>query len=128
MQISTENNMNNLYEFTYNDKQLLGTKIGVNSYGLWVMEVKGTGEVLTVDKLKVGKVIPYTIGVRFLTGSQVHHYLAPKYKFTKGFYLLDSGNLISLVEVVALDTNDKKATKEFTPTLKFLTEVVDNNQ
>lgn len=122
-----ENDMNTLYEFDNNGKQTFGTKIAVNSSGLWVMEVKGTGDVVTVDKDKVEEVIPHSIGVKFLTGDTVYHYTAPKGKFDKGFYLFDNHMGTSLVEIVALDTKSKKATKEFTPTLKFVTEAIDSS-
>lgn len=120
-----ENDMSNLYEFTMNDKQLFGTKIAVNSAGLWVMEVKGSGDVVTVEKDKVEEVIPHSIGVKFLTGPTIYHYTAPKGKFDKGFYLLTNQNGTSLVEVCALNTKSKQATEEFTPTLKFVTEAID---
>ena len=122
-----ENDMNNLYEFTMNDKQLFGTKIAVNSAGLWVMEVKGSGDVVTVDKDKVEEVIPHTIGVRFLGNGPTYHYFAPKGKFNKGFYLFSNQNGANLVEVSALDTKSKQATREFTPTLKFVTEAIDSS-
>lgn len=124
--VEGENDMTNtLYEFELNGKTTFGTKIATNSSGLWVMEVKGSGEVVTVKKTEVEEVIPYSIGVKFMnTPGQTYHYTAPKNKFGLGFYLFENHNGQSLVQVVELDTKSKQATKEFTPTLKFVTEEV----
>lgn len=122
-----ENDMTNtLYEFELDGKTTFGSKIATNSNGLWVMEVKGSGEVITVEKTKVEEVVPHTVGVKFIgTPDTTHHYTAPKGKFDLGFYLFENHNGPSLVQVVELDTKSKKATKEFTPTLKFVTEAVE---
>lgn len=118
-----------LYEFQKDGKTTFGSKLAVNSSGLWVMEVKGTGEAVLVDKTTVEEVIPYTIGVQFISGhgtsGTTYHYTAPKGKFEYGFYLLKNHNGTSLVQVVLLDSRSTSATKEFTPSVKFVTEKVD---
>jgi len=117
-----EDKMNTLYQIKQDGKEVFGHYLATNSSGQWVMEVRGTGDVVTADKNSVDEVLPYTIGVKFPTGSTVYNYFAEKDKFEKGFYLLRNPDL-ALVEVVALDTKSKLATKDFSPVGKLNVEM-----
>ena len=116
-------NMSKLYEIIQGDQTLYGTKLAVNSAGKWVMEIKGTGEVISVDKVLVEEVMPYTIGVQFDTSKMTYHYLANKGKHEAGeFYILDAPLGRAIVKVVAVDTKSQSATKQFEPLAKLVTE------
>ncbi len=110
---------NTLYQF-FGDTAAtayFGTHIGTNSQGHWIMEVKGTGQILAVDKKDVEEVLPYSLGVKFLNGNgTVYNYLADKGKYDLGFYLMkDKMGETVIVQVVSLDTKSKIATVDFKP-------------
>ena len=111
-----ENNMQ-LYEIKHGEANTFGTKLAVNSEKKWVMEEKGTGAVFVVDPANVKKVMPYTVDIRFKGEGQAYSYLADKGAFKKGeFYLVkDVSESFQIVQVVAVDTESEKATKEFKP-------------
>jgi hypothetical protein len=99
--------------------------LATNSSGQWVMEEKGTGKIHTVDKKHVEEVLPYTIGIQFLNDGGIgktYNYFSDKDKYSVGQTFLLGG---SLVTVVAVDTKSKLATKDFKPTIEFLTKKVD---
>lgn len=106
-----------LYEIKNGENTTFGTKLAVNSEKKWVMEEKGTGSVLVVDPANVKKVMPYTIEIRFKGEGQNYAYLADKGVFKKNeFYLMkDVSDTWQIVQVVAVDTENEKATKEFKP-------------
>jgi hypothetical protein len=116
--------MTKLYEITVDgDKKLYGQNMAVNSQGLWVVEIKGTGEVLAVDKSCVEEVMPHSIGVQFETGKQVYHYLADAGRYQVGeFYILDAPHGRAIVQVTAVDAKNVNATKEFKPLAKLAVE------
>ncbi|MEB4987997.1 hypothetical protein RXP21_28995, partial [Pseudomonas aeruginosa] len=91
--------------------------LATNSQGEWVMEVKGSGQIMAVAKDKVQEVLPYTIGVRFNNNGATYHYLAEKDKFPMGFYLVQSyvHDSFQVAQVVQVDTKSPKATVEFSP-------------
>lgn len=82
-------NTNKLYTWVKHDDttfaptDLYGHYLATNPQGEWVMEVKGSGQIMAVAKDKVQEVLPYTIGVRFNNNGTTYHYLADKDKFTK---------------------------------------------
>jgi hypothetical protein len=122
-QLTKETKMNKLYEITADGKKLYGHKLATNSQGHWVIEVKGTGEVLAVDKSCVEEVLPHTIGVQFETGKMVYHYLADAGKYqVDEFYILDAPHGRAIVQVTAVDTKNVNATKEFKPLAKLAVE------
>lgn len=112
-------NTNTLYQFfsMTDDATLFGNHIGTNSQGLWIMEVKGTGRIVAVNKTDVEEVLPYSLGIKFLNGnSVVYNYLAEKDKYDLGFYLMKDRNQETvIVQVVSLDTKSKMATVDFKP-------------
>ena len=112
-----------LYEISHGTETLYGHKLATNSQGQWVMEIKGSGDVIAVDKANVQEVLPYTIGVQFETGKMIYSYLADAGKFKEGeFYILDAPHGRAIVQVVEVDTKSAGATKQFTPLAKLLTE------
>jgi hypothetical protein len=115
--------VNKLYEITTAAGKLYGHKLAVNSQGHWVMEVKGTGTVLAVDKSNVEEVMPHTISVQFDSSKQAYAYLAEAGKYKVGeFYILDAPYGRSIVQVIAVDTKNVQATKQFEPLAKLVTE------
>jgi hypothetical protein len=122
-----ENAMSNaqtLYQFNLKDTltgtetQHFGHYLATNSAGQWVMEVRGTGQLVTVDKASVEEVLPYTVGVKFMNSSStsIYHYFSEKDKFGEGFYLMkDREGYTVIVQLVFLDTKSKSATKDFAP-------------
>lgn len=115
--------VNKLYEIKHEGQTLYGHKLAVNSQGQWVMEVKGTGAVLAVDKKDVEEVLPHTIGIQFDSSKQTYSYLADAGKYKVGeFYILDAPSGRAIVKVVGVDTKSIHATKQFTPLAKIVTE------
>lgn len=114
-----------LYEIKQGDTVAYGHKLAVNSSGLWVMEVKGTGAIITADKNDIEEVLPHTIGIRFESDKTIYHYFAEKDKFKVGdWFVLESYGGRAIVNVVAVDTKSKGATKDFAPLVKLVVEVV----
>lgn len=112
-----------LYEITTAGRVVYGHKLATNSQGQWVMEIKGSGDVIAVDKDNVQEVLPYTIAVQFETGKMTYSYLAEAGKYKIGeFFILDSPNGRAIVQVTGVDTKSNAATKQFTPLVKLLTE------
>lgn len=115
--------VNKLYEIKHEGQTLYGHKLAVNSAGKWVMEIKGTGAVLAVDKSEVEEVMPHTISIQFDKGKQTYAYLAEAGKYKVGeLYVLDAPYGRSIVQVVAVDTKSVQATKQFEPLAKLVTE------
>lgn len=115
-----------LYQFTVSGDTKYGTYLATNSQGMYVMEEKGSGVIYTVDKTVVEEVMPYTIDVVFLgSGETVYGYLAEVGKYNVGdVFLVKTPLGHSLVAVVKVDTKSKKATKDFNPISKILTEIL----
>lgn len=121
----TEMSNEKLYEINTINGKVYGHKLAVNSRGEWVMEIKGTGEVLSYNPKAIEEVLPHTIGIRFLhtTHKTTYHYLAPKDTFKVGsVYALENSKSISLVMVTEVDTKSTLASVEFKPLAKLVTE------
>lgn len=87
-----------------------GTLLAKNSEGKYVLEIKGTKEVKTVDPTDVEEVIPHSVAIKFNGGGQNYHYFAPKNSLEVGdWVILDCGSFAKVTEV---DCKSKKATKE----------------
>jgi hypothetical protein len=113
--------MTKLYEIKQNGEVCYGHKLAVNSQGQWVMEVKGTGTVIAVDKASVEEVLPHTVGVQFETNKTVYHYFAEKGAVEKGaFYIVDLMGR-AIVQVTDVDTKNVDATKTLNVLAKLLT-------
>jgi hypothetical protein len=97
-----------------------GHKLAVNSAGKWVMEIKGTGEVITCDKDDVEEVMPYTVSIQFGTGKQIYSYLAEKGSVElNAFYIVDAALGRAIAQVIKLDTKSPAASVEFKPLAKL---------
>ena len=92
-----------------------GHKLAVNSKGQWVMEIKGTGEIMAVSKDQVEEVLPYTIDVQFSNSTNTYAYLAEAGEYQTGFYIVEGqyGSGWQLAQVVKVDSKSRKATKKF---------------
>lgn len=108
-----------LYEIKTTSGTIFGHKLAVNSQGMWVMEIKGTGNVTAVDKETVSKVVPYTIAVKYAEGGTAYHYIASAedgWKVDDFAICLPLGaGGYQLARIVAVDTKSDKATAEFNP-------------
>lgn len=116
----TMTNTNKLYTW-HHDVDLYGHYLATNSQGEWVMEVKGSGQIMAIAKDKVQEVLPYTISVKFVDSGTTYSYLASKDQFPVGFYLVKaySHDGWQIAQVTAVDTKSNKATKEFAPSGKL---------
>lgn len=117
---ATMTNTNKLFVFKDNfntNVDLYGHYLATNSQGEWVMEVKGSGQIMAIAKDKVQEVLPYTISVKFMDDGTTYSYLASKDQFPVGFYLVKgySQSSFQIAQVTAVDTKSNKATKEFAP-------------
>lgn len=117
-----ETPMPTLYQ-TKDEPPRFGTLLATNSAGRLVVEMKGTGEVLTFDKTEIEVVHPYTVSVRF--ADKTHHYLAEKGEVAVGDLLLLNLNN-ALAHVVALNTKSSLA-KERLRGVKLITAPIGGN-
>ena len=109
---TTEGNttMSKLYQ-TKEETPRFGTLLATNSAGKYVIEMKGTGEVLTFDKGDVEEVKPYTVRIKFQDSSNEYDYLSRKGDVEKGDMIIVDGNG-HIAKVTAVDTKSDRATKE----------------
>ena len=115
--------MTKLYEIKQNGEVCYGHKLATNSQGQWVMEVKGTGAVIAVDKAFVEEVLPHTVGIQFETNNTVYHYFADKGAVQVGaFYIVDTAMGRAIAQVVAVDSKSTKATTTLNVLAKIQTE------
>jgi hypothetical protein len=109
-----------LYSFVDGDNTVYATKCGMNSSGELILEVKGTGQIVTKSKEDVEEVFPFTFGVKFNnTGKEYHFMLANNKRVKVGDVLLRDdymsfdGHMLSIAIVTSVDTKNRQATKEF---------------
>lgn len=109
---TTEGNttMSKLFQ-TKESTPRFGTLLATNSAGKYVIEMKGTGEVLTFDKGDVEEVKPYTVRIKFQDSSNEYDYLSRKGDVEKGDMIIVDGNG-HIAKVTAVDTKSDRATKE----------------
>lgn len=101
-----------LYEITKDEEVVYGYKLAVNSAGQWVMETKGTGNIVAVDKSQVEEVMPHTVAIRFnndTLGSD-YHFFSDKGSVEVGKFYLNEN--FDIFKVVSVDTKSKTATKD----------------
>lgn len=108
-----------LYEVDVEGKTMFGHKLAVNSLGLWVMEIKGSGLVVAVPSAAVTKVVPYTVTIKFCENGTEYSYLAnADDDYNVDDFLIMNGYNSSnyqLARVVGVDTKSDKATKYLEP-------------
>jgi hypothetical protein len=102
--------MATLYQ-TKEETPRFGTKLAVNSAGKYVLEMKGTGEVLAFAPADVEVVMPYTVRVRMSGGKT-----GGEYDFFSVPGALKKGDCVGtvgygIVVVTAVDTKSSRATK-----------------
>lgn len=100
---------NKLYQV--NGSETYANHIATNSQGLYVLEVKGTGEILTKDKSDLTEVFPYTVCVKYNDNGTLCHFLSKEGEVQKGDILYDLQTL-GFARVKELDTKSEKATKD----------------
>lgn len=110
-----------LYEIKLIGETVFGHKLAVNSKGEWVMEIKGTGSVIAVDKSTVTKVVPFTVSIKYNEQGTEYHYLAnAEDGFQVDQFLIMppymSGGY-QLARITGVDTKSDRATTEL-PYLK----------
>lgn len=115
-------NGNKLYEITSEGETTrIATKLMEKSPTQWIMEVKGTNEVLVVSSSQCKEIIPFTIKVVYTSGTiAVYHAEPDQYK--KGdVYLVTTSGKPELAQVVELDCKQPSG-KEFKHSGKIVLE------
>ena len=99
--------------YTWNDPQnnvVYGTKLAMNSAGEYVLEVKGTGQILTMDPQFLTEVIPYTFMAK--SGSTEKHFIGTEGKVSVDDTLVQTSSATLKIWVVKqIDTKNKTAVK-----------------
>lgn len=99
--------------YTWNDPQntaVYGTKLAMNSAGEYVLEIKGTGQVVTMDPQLLTEVIPYTFMAK--NGSTEKHFIGTEGKVSVGDTLIQtSAATLKIWVVKETDTKNKTAVK-----------------
>lgn len=90
-----------LYQ-TKEETPRFGTKLAVNTSGKYVLEMKGSGEVLVFDKNDVEEVRPYTVQATYPGSGKTGSFVAVKGSVDKGDLIILSNG--TLIKITALDT------------------------
>lgn len=113
-------NSTTLFEVNHNGTTKIATKLMEKSNKAWIMEIKGTCEVLVVDPKDVSEIVPYTIEVN-LNGNSQH------FQVDEGAYNVDEvylmGKTLQLARIVKLDTRNKATKNTFKPFAKLMVQV-----
>lgn len=108
--------MTTLYQ-TNEKKPRFGTKLATNSEGKVVLEIKGTGEVEAFKPEDITEVVPYTVSVEFLEGSNSYN-RSQNYSYITTEGAVSTGDIIfvepsgNMARVTKVNTKSRKATKE----------------
>lgn len=101
----------NMTLYQIKDTETYGTHIATNSKGHYVLELKGSGEVVAKDKKDIEKVVPYTVNLKFLSWNSGKEYA---YFSKEGDVRV--GDLVKvgsgMAMITAVDTHSTKATKD----------------
>jgi len=111
-QNQTETTMPKLYQ-TKEEPARFGTLLAMNSARLLVLEMKGSGDVLTFTKDEVEEVKPYTVRVSFGDGGKTYDFFSRKGDVEVGDLLMIDG-YSTIARVMAVDTKSDGATKNLT--------------
>lgn len=106
-----ENEMTILFQIK--GEETYGFKLATNSKGLVVFEVKGTGEVRTVDKDQLIEVFPYTVDVKFLGESRTYSFFSREGDLKVGDMVISPG-YSTIMTVSKVDSRNRSATKWIT--------------
>jgi len=114
-----EVNTMTLFEFEKDGKKVIASKLMEKSNKEWIMEIKGSGEVLVVDASTVSEIVPYTIDV--LIDGRESSYRAEKGEYKKDeVYVM--GKTLTLAKILKVDTKKKNARGVFKPLGKLVIE------
>ena len=104
-----------------------GIGLAINSQGKYVLEMKGTGDLLPFDKSEIEVVMPFTFNVQFNGAGTEYSYLGKEGTVGVGDLLLktDGSKGIVIAKVTAVNTKSEKATKYFDG-VKIVTVALDN--
>jgi hypothetical protein len=99
--------------YTWNDSYndvVYGTKLAMNSAGEYVLEVKGTGQIVTKDPQLLTEVIPYTFMAK--SGSTEKHFIGTEGRVSVGDTLIQTSSAtLKIWSVKEIDTKNKTAVK-----------------
>lgn len=110
--------MTTLYEVKYDGEIKIATKLMEKSKTSWIMEIKGSGNVIVVDASAVTEIMKYTVEV-FCDGKTTH-YEAVQGEFNEGDIYLTKG--LQMARIVKVDSKSKNANTEFKPFAKLQVE------
>jgi hypothetical protein len=104
-----------------------GIGLAVNSKGEYVLEMKGTGDLVAYNKTEVELVMPFTYSVQFNGVGTEYSYLGKEGTVKVDDLLLknDGSKGIVIAKVTAVNTKSEKATKYFEG-VKIVTESLNN--
>ena len=89
---------------------IYGTKLAMNSAGEYVLEIKGTGQIVTMDPQLLTEVIPYTFMAK--NGNTEKHFIGTEGKVSVGDTLIQTSSATLKIWVVKeTDTKNKTAVK-----------------
>ena len=99
--------------YTWNDPHnntVYGIKLAINSAGEYVLEIKGTGQIVTIDPQLLTEVIPYTFMAK--NGNTEKHFISTEGKVSVGDTLIQTSTATLKIWVVKeTDTKNKTAVK-----------------
>lgn len=109
-----------LYEIAdaINGTKRIGTKLMEKSKSAWIMEIKGSGEVVVVPANDCTEIVPYTIEVQFSDNTTKHYYAEPG-QYAKGDLFIMGVNLL-FARVTKVDSKGK-ALGDFHPSHRIVT-------
>lgn len=96
-----------LYQ-TKEETPRFGVRIGTNSEGKAVLEMKPGGSIETFEPRAIEEVKPFTVAVKFENSATEYHYLSRKGDVEKGDLLIIDG-YADMARVTALNTRSDKA-------------------
>lgn len=112
---NTMSNNSTLYSIKKEDGTVTyGVHVGTDSANRFLMEEKGTGQIILANKSQLEEVLPYTFSVR-MNGKTVHFQGEPG-KVKKNDVLLytgDGADKFEIAMVTGVDTKNKGAAKTF---------------
>lgn len=113
-------NMTALYEVKVNGEVKIATKLMEKSKTSWIMEIKGSGDVVVADAADVTEIMKYTVEV-FCDGKTTH-YEAVQGEYAVGDIFLTKG--LQIARIVKVDSKSKNALAEFSPFAKLKVELL----
>lgn len=127
VEVGEETPMNEkLFEFEHKGQVHYGKYLATDSNNNWVVEVKGTNEIVSLPKSKFTEVVPYTISLVSLSTEGTFDVKAEKDKYSVGeIYLVKTDKKgMGLVAVQKLDTKSKTPKGDFEPVAKVVVEIL----